>query len=227
MANDNSGILVTGGPQNNTIGGSTAAARNVVSGNALGGIVFQSAGTTGNVAEGNWLGLNAVGTGIVANLAGIAFIDGATDDSALKNVISGNLDTGISIIAYDTGTGASSNLVQGNLIGTDPTGLIALGNTGPGIEIENASANNTIGGTSTGAGNLISGNTGPGVSISGTGTSGNIVLGNLIGTSINGTAVLANASGVVIGAGSSSNTIGGTAAGSRQCDLRQRRRWSG
>ncbi len=213
VANDNSGILVTGGPQNNTIGGSTTAARNVISGNALGGIVFQSVGTTGNVAEGNWTGLNAAGTGIVANLAGIAFIDGATGDSALKNVISGNLDSGISIIAYDTGTGASSNLVQGNLIGTDPTGQIAMGNTGPGIVIENASANNTIGGTSTGAGNVISGNTAAGVSISGTGTSGNVLIANLIGTNVNGAAALANASGVAIGAGASSNTVGGTVAG--------------
>ena len=213
VANDNTGILVSSGPQNNTIGGATAAARNVISGNALGGIVFQGAGTMGNVAEGNWTGLNAAGTGIIANLAGIAFIDGATGDSAVDNVISGNLDSGISVIAYDTGTGASSNLVQGNLIGTDPTGQNAMGNTGPGILIENASSNNTIGGTSTGAGNLISGNLGAGVEITGSGTSGNFVAGNSIGTDISGTFAVANGGdGIEIGSGASANTIGGLTA---------------
>src|SRR5439155_1210568 len=73
------------------------------------------------------------------------------------NLISGNSGYGIAL----TNT-ASGNLLQGNLIGTDQTGTLALPNTGAGIELDGAS-NNTIGGTVAGAGNLISANGGDGI----------------------------------------------------------------
>ncbi len=214
VANQNAGILIQGGAQNNTIGGPAAADRNLVSGNVLGGIAFYLAGASGNLAEGNWVGLNAAGTGTIANLAGITFSDGASGDTAIDNVVSGNTLAGIFIGAYETSTGTFGNLVQGNLIGTDPTGSLALGNVGPGVLIFAASTGNTIGGTAAGAGNLISGGMSAGVSISGTGTSGNIVLGNSIGTNLGGSAALANSGdGVVITGGASNNTVGGTTAG--------------
>ena len=53
-------------------------------------------------------------------------------------------------------SGATGNLIQGNTIGTDLTGTLALGNTYEGIYLERAPTN-TIGGTAPGAGNLISG----------------------------------------------------------------------
>ena len=69
---------------------------------------------------------------------------------------------------------------------------------------------NTIGGPSTGARNLLSGNTGRGVLIDGLGTSGNLVLGNFIGTDATGTLTLGNgASGVRVEDFASGNTIGG------------------
>ena len=64
---------------------------------------------------------------------------------------------------------------------------------------------------STGAGNLISGNAGDGVEICGSGTTGNVVAGNLIGTDATGEAALPNgADGVQIDSGASNNTVGGT-----------------
>ena len=51
----------------------------------------------------------------------------------------------------------SANVVQGNFIGTDRTGLVALGNSGNGVDIV-GSDHDTIGGTAAGAGNVISGN---------------------------------------------------------------------
>ena len=105
--------------------------------------------------------------------------------------------------------GASGNLVQGNLIGTDPTGTIALGTSGPGVDIANGSSNNTIGGTTPGAGNLISGNTSTdGVEITNSGTSGNLLEGNVIGLNLAGTTSLANRVGVLISAAASGNTFG-------------------
>ena len=214
VANQNAGILIQSGAQDNTIGGSAAADRNLVSGNVLAGIAFYLAGASGNVAEGNWVGLNAGGTGTIANLAGISFTDGASGDTATDNVVSGNTLGGIFIGAYETSTGSSGNLVQGNLIGTDPTGMVALGNVAAGVLIFAASTGNTIGGTASGAGNVISGNTGAGVEISGSGTTGNVVAGNLIGTDVTGTQAIANYSGVEIDSGASGNLIGASGSSS-------------
>ena len=220
VTNDNSGILVSGSASGNTIGGTLAGARNLISGNTLAGIAFDGTGTTGNVAIGNWVGINAAGTGSIANLGGIGFIDGSSGNSALDNVVSGNTLSGISIINYDTSQGSNGNLVQGNLIGTDPSGLVALGNAGPGVVIYGGSSNNTIGGGAAALRNIISANSGAGISISGTGTAGNLVLGNDIGTNGTGAVALGNSgTGVTIAAGASGNTIGGTAAAVQQSVL--------
>ena len=62
-------------------------------------------------------------------------------------------------------TGPGSNVIEGNYLGTDPTGSIAEKNSN-GIYIFN-SPDNLVGGTATGAGNLISGNVNYGVRIEG------------------------------------------------------------
>ena len=49
------------------------------------------------------------------------------------------------------------------MIGTDLTGALDLGNSSAGIEVDTGASDNTIGGTSAGAGNLITNNGGPGV----------------------------------------------------------------
>ena len=67
--------------------------------------------------------------------------------------------------------------MQGNFIGTNAAGTAALGNSEDGILVNSSS--DTIGGTTAGAGNLISGNTDDGVEITGSGTTGNLVAGNL------------------------------------------------
>ena len=112
---------------------------------------------------------------------------------------------------------SSGNVITSNFIGTDPTGTIDLGNASDGIVIA-SSANNTIGGTTASLRNVISGNNGDGIEISnaaGVGpASGNVVLGNYIGTNAAGTAALANGSdGIRISTNANSNTIGGTTAG--------------
>ena len=123
------------------------------------------------------------------------------------NVISGN-SNGI----YLTDSGTSSNLLQGNFIGTNPAGTSALGNTIDGVVVASGATNNTIGGTATGAGNVISGNTHFGVYLNANSSSGNVVLGNFIGTNAAGTSAIKNhADGLRIEAANS--TIGGTVAG--------------
>jgi hypothetical protein len=72
--------------------------------------------------------------------------------------------------------------------------------------------NNLIGGTVSGAGNLISGNQLNGVSIT-NGASNNFVQGNKIGTDVSGNPLGNGTYGVYIHNGASNNIIGGTAQG--------------
>src|SRR5262249_41283446 len=85
------------------------------------------------------------------------------------------------------GIAGSGNVVQGNYLGTDVTGTPGMGN-GIGLYVASGS-NNLIGGTTAGAGNLISGNW-YGLYLSG--GSGNVVQGNYVGTDATGTARLDN-----------------------------------
>ncbi len=98
--------------------------------------------------------------------------------------------------------------IEGNFIGTDPSGIIDLGSF-YGVTLE-SSRFSTVGGTTAASRNLISGND-TGVKIPG-GTS-NTIEGNLIGTDASGTAPLGNGTGVYIQ--SPNNVIGGTTAGAR------------
>ena len=70
-------------------------------------------------------------------------------------------------------------------------------------------ANNVIGGTVTGAGNVISGNAGDGIEISVAGTTGTIVRGNTIGLGLDGSTLLGNDSNGIIIAGADGTLIGG------------------
>ena len=130
---------------------------------------------------------------------------------AARNLISGNLTNGITI----AGQGTSGNTVQGNFIGTDISGMHPLRNFLRGIFVQDAS-NNTIGGDTAGAGNLISGNGQDGVLITNPSATGNLIQGNLIGTDVTGTRVV-DAGGNPLGNGGNGisiiaapmNTIGG------------------
>ncbi|HWE36555.1 MAG TPA: hypothetical protein VG406_08315, partial [Isosphaeraceae bacterium] len=217
-----SGVLVLS-ISNNTIGGTTAADRNIISGNSQDGVDIQGTGTLiqGNVVAGNYVGTDITGTTALGNGgAGISIL--AASDNTIGgtvagagNVVSGNTGAGIQIsIVTSSGQIASGNLVEGNLVGTDATGTRAVGNTGSGVIITDA-AQNTVGGTVAAARNVIAANF-EGVVLdensAGLGT-GNVIAGNYIGTDVNGTAALGNTEGVQVS--TENDTIGGTAAGAR------------
>ena len=199
----------------NTVGGTSSAARNVISGNQDDGVQVSGNLAADNQVSGNFVGTDENGTSDLGNGNGGVEISSGADDNTIggtvagaRNVISGNGDDGVQIIG---GLLATGNEVQGNFIGTNTGGNAALGNSGEGVEISNAEEN-TIGGTVAAARNVISGNGGDGVVIFGTDATGNEVQGNFIGTDAAGTADLGNDDGVVISSGSDS-TIGGTASG--------------
>ncbi len=88
--------------------------------------------------------------------------------------------------------GASGTMIEGNFLGTDPSGQGDLGNGSDGMSVVNAN-DFTVGGASPEARNLISGNQGDGIEIDQSGgTIGKQVMGNLIGTQKDGISPLGN-----------------------------------
>jgi hypothetical protein len=162
-------------------------------------IAFNYIGTAdGQTAEGNFDGV-VIDKGATGNTIG-----GTT--AGAGNTISGNLGASGIVIA------GTDNFLQGNKIGTNSAGTAALANPN-GVDIAGGSQN-TIGGTSVGAGNTISGNLYDGVEfLGGSDTTGNLVQGNLIGTNASGTAAVPNGEVGVFIDGAKGNTIGGTIAG--------------
>src|SRR5208337_2678826 len=109
-----------------------------------------------------------------------------------------------------TDAGTTGVVVEQNFIGTDVTGTKALGNAYRGVEINGGATNNTIGGTTAGAGNVISANGDGGILITGAGTTGVVLDQNLIGTDVTGTIALGNANfGVQINSGAAVSQAGG------------------
>jgi hypothetical protein len=220
LPNASDGVDIVFGASSNIIGGTVAGSGNLISGNKQYGIDLSVSGTSGNLVEGNLIGTNPAGSAALANEYGVFIDSGASGNtiggtvSAAGNLISGNAFDGVHL----EGSGTSGNIIQGNKIGTNANGSAALANGGSGVEIDNGPNNNTVGGSATGAGNLISGNKIYGVGLNGTGVAGNVtgnlVQGNRIGTTADGKTALGNSnSGVYIQQGASSNTIGGAVTG--------------
>ena len=153
--------------------------------------------------------------------------NGSHASGVVANVISGNRLNGIEL------DGSSSNTLVDNRIGTNAAGTSAIANGGDGIYITHGSRGNEIGGTAyvntvtgqannpTGSkgtvtpvfvvpplGNLISGNSRNGVLID-TGSRGNVLNGNFIGTTASGDGALGNGGNGVWIAGAPGNSLVG------------------
>lgn len=201
----------------NTIGGTTPADRNLISGNAYAGIAVNTNVSHDNVIKGNYIGTNingAVRTDTIANFYGIAInesynnIIGGTNSSE-RNIISGNSEAGLAMM----GAGVKNTTIYGNYIGTNVSGTDSIPN-GNGILLSGASSN-AIGGSSAGSGNLISGNRLAGIALAYSGTRNNTIKGNLIGTDHLGTGILSNYTGIYLKSNANSNIIGGSTAAER------------
>jgi len=219
------GVQISGGAQNNTIGGNRLVGSgplgqgNLISGNDPHGITIIGSGAVSNTVVGNYIGTNVSGTVEFGNVFdGVKIessynqVGGATPGE--RNLISGNGDNGVRI----TGSDARNNAIRGNLIGTDASGTVALGNAGSGVLLADDAQNNTIGGITANERNVISGNS-EGVHIGVQKTDQpahhNLIIGNYIGTDSSGAAAIGNHVGVQICDGSADNTVGGSTAGER------------
>jgi hypothetical protein len=138
------------------VGGSTLAARNLVSGNNGIGINTGGGSVTNVLIENNFVGIDRTGTNGLGNGGAGVTITTATKNSVIGNVIGGNAGAGVTL-------NTAGNIVQGNAIGTDITASLNLSNHTAGVALTSAS-DNVIGGAS--AGNFIAFNGGAGVSVS-------------------------------------------------------------
>ncbi|MDQ3010722.1 MAG: CSLREA domain-containing protein [Acidobacteriota bacterium] len=182
VANTSAGVAVSD-TTGTIVGGTASGAGNVISGNGIGIDLFSGTGTQ---IQGNLIGTNPAGTAAIGNnfdginiRASSANTIGGTSTAA-RNIISGNGQFGIN----DLGLGSGGNTIQGNYVGVDISGMAAIANSSGGVVL--ASPNNLLGGTASGAGNLISGNSDSGVFISGAAATGNRVQGNYIGLDAHG-----------------------------------------
>lgn len=202
-----SGITIQSS-SDNLIGGLTAAKRNLISGIDGTGISVSN-GATRNLVQGNYIGVDVTGSvrltdgsgnayqriGVYIQNAGGNTVGGTS--AGAGNLISGNLDYGVFVQDEST-----NNLVQGNFIGTNVLGAAAIPNSNAGVFLYRptgsaTSADNTIGGTTPAARNVISGNEPYGVVV-GSRATGSLVQGNYIGTNASGTLAVANTYGVTV-----------------------------
>jgi len=148
QGNSDDGIRIWDAP-GNTVGGDTAEARNIISGNNDMGVEIILSGATGNKVQGNYIGTDVTGTTDVGNSTHGVFINASGNtigdsSSGTGNVISGNGGDGITIHEI----GATGNHIIGNYIGTDAFGTEALGNSSAGVRIiscsDNALTDNTV-----------------------------------------------------------------------------------
>ena len=183
-------------------------ARNVIGGNRLRGAGPSGQGNRfsssrgglnlefaeDNVVSGNLFGVDAQGLALESNRIGCLYLGSTSRRNRIGGAAAGegNLLSGCGTIALSMGgAGTEDNLVIGNWMNTDITGLRPLG-TGGGLYLGHGASFNQIGGTGPGEGNVVSGGS-YGVYLSDNGTRGNRVLGNLIGTNADATAAIPNA----------------------------------
>jgi hypothetical protein len=131
------------------IGGTTAAARNLISGNNLAtsnliSAVILRGHAIPSTVQGNIIGPDKTGTVVLGNRGSGILVDspnnvigGATTSAG--NVISGNQSVSINLGSLN----AVGTLIQNNKLGTDPSGTLSVGTTG-GISIVNTASNNRI-----------------------------------------------------------------------------------
>jgi hypothetical protein len=158
---------------------------NLISGNGANGIRIEGVDARKNVVRSNLIGTDATGEFALGNGSnGVAFVAGTSHNLVggswrhARNIISGNSLNGV----FLTDIGTDFNRIEGNYIGTDVLGKDAIPNGLDGVAISTGASNNTVGGTRSGSGNLISGNSKRGVSVGMADTRENKIQGNHIGT---------------------------------------------
>src|SRR5262249_46588479 len=123
LPNGLDGVTIIGA-KNNRVGGAAPGEANVLSGNGRAGVLLANTGTSGNLVQGNFIGLDRAGSAH-PNLVGVWVAAGATGNTiggTAGNFISGNNSVGVAI------TGAAGNTLSNNGIGVSLDGASARPN---------------------------------------------------------------------------------------------------
>ena len=197
---------------NARIGGTTPAARNLVSGDSLFGdpIAFGQGITepvSNSLVAGNLVGTDITGLHRLAQNGVLSMNTGGGSN----NVVGGATAAARNIFIDGVFVPGAGNQIQGNFLGLDVTGTIVISSPSQGLVTGTSSSNNEIGGSAAGAGNRVGGTGDSGINIDG---DGNVVRGNQVGTEGTGTVRLANGYwGILVGVNSTNTTIGGVGPG--------------
>lgn len=204
LASLRSNVRIDDGAYDNRIGGLAGAERNVIAArDEQAGIAITGAARANRV-QGNYIGVNVLGTGALSQSPPVEtsrgiWIDGAATDNTIggaaaeaRNVISAN-GIGVEI----AGAGTTGNRVAGNFIGADRDGQ-PLGNRQYGILLRAGATNNTLGGNATGEGNLVAHNSGDGIRISGAGAQNNLIAGDVLASNTGNGVVVSSATAITI-----------------------------
>ena len=167
------------------------------------GFPFWIEANGGNVIEGNFLGTdvdglldpNGTGGGAGVRITSNNNVIGGTSPAS-RNLISGLLN-GVLLLG-----GADGNVIQGNFIGTDRTGMVTIPNQ-TGIQVSGAS-NTQIGGALPASRNLVAGSTTAAIYLSS--ATDSQVEGNYVGTDRTG-GPLWNNLGILVGTGATGNRL--------------------
>ena len=174
---------------NDTIGGTTSASRNIISGNSY------DVGGSGDIIEGNYIGTDITGENVIPG--GGYGVSQSPNETVLDNLIATN-NVAVFLVR--------DSLFQGNLIDVNKEGTRAIGSGQYALAI--GDSGNTIGGATAGAGNLIEGAT----YLFSSNAFGNVFQGNDFGTDATGTVPIGNGA-ILLTDGAHDNLIGGTTAG--------------
>jgi uncharacterized repeat protein (TIGR01451 family) len=221
--NEVMGVALFG--SSNTVGGTTPASRNVISGNGAFGVGIANT-KAHNLILGNFLGTDVTGSKPlytnVLNLDGIHAASFGVTPQGIQNTIGGTTPEARNVIAGNSGGGifitiaqgsfpqesGGNNLIIGNYVGTDLTGSVAVPNLGSGL-YEARGVSNTIGGSTAAERNIFSGNGLFGAELD---DDGNLFSGNYVGTDATGTKPIGNGHGGIL-VGGRSNELGGDTPG--------------
>ncbi|MHB9080190.1 MAG: type VI secretion system tube protein Hcp [Pirellulaceae bacterium] len=194
QGNAGNGVMIENS-SHNLIGGVVSGARNVISGNDVNGVGIAYETATRNRVERNLIGTKRSGNEPLGNTLGVHLFE-SPGNFVVGNLISGNV-VGLNI----SGAEAMGNTIADNFIGTNIDGTAGVPNTADGVFIDDAPTNTL-------QDNTISANGFHGVLIEGTGSFGNVLRSNNIGTDVNGEYALGNLqNGVRLTGGASDNRI--------------------
>lgn len=212
------GVHVYSDSSDNLIGGTSAGQGNVISGNTQFGIRVDNLGSyhTGTDIMGNMIGTNAEGDSDLGNGSdGIYVQDSMTDldigdAGAGRNVISGNGGSGIMF----EGATIDDVTIANNYIGVNAAGDKAIENDFYGIYARTGLSAVTIGGITSGLGNVVSGNKKAGILLEA--VTGGEIHGNTIGMNAEGIKPIPNSgAGISLSDSSNSFNIGGPSLAQR------------